>query len=46
MNFKRLVAALLSLGLLMLSVQVVGTHVAGVAPALVAEDPKPGTGGG
>ena len=46
MNFKRLVAALLSLGLLMLSVQVVGVRVAGVKPALVAEDPKPGTGGG
>jgi hypothetical protein len=46
MNFRRFVVALLSLGLLALSVQVAGGRVAGTAPALVAEDPKPGTGGG
>ena len=45
MNFRRFAAALLSLGLLMLSVQIVGARVAGGAPALVAEDPKPSGGG-
>ena len=46
MNFKRFVFALLSFGLLVLSVQVVGARALGAVPALVAEDPKPGTGGG
>lgn len=46
MNFRRFAAVVLSLGLLALSVQVVGVRVAGTVPALVAEDPKPGTGGG
>ena len=45
MKFKRFAAALLSLGLLVLSVQVVGVRVAPVTPALVAEDPKPSGGG-
>jgi hypothetical protein len=45
MKFKRLLAALLSLGLLALSVQVVSVHASRNAPALVAEDPKPGGGG-
>lgn len=46
MNFKRFAAVLLSFGLWALSVQVVGGRVTGTIPALVAEDPKPGTGGG
>ena len=46
MNFRRFAAALLSLGLLALSAQAVNTCVTGIVPALVAEDPKPGTGGG
>jgi hypothetical protein len=47
MNFRRFAAALLSFSLLALSVQVIGARAAGsTVPALVAEDPKPGTGGG
>jgi hypothetical protein len=46
MKFRRFAVALLSFGLLALSVQVIGAHAPGAAPALVAEDPKPGTGGG
>jgi hypothetical protein len=46
MKFKRFVVALLAVGLLSLTVAGTVLHPSPVGSTLVADDPKPSTGGG